>query len=179
MPNSCAGTKASPMNDACALSRFVHYAQKRFQLPLLASGLTDGRSRPEIPIRSVILSLVLGEVAQVPSLLQLQAETRLPQWQRWCCCGSSSWPSRSLPPLPFCTANFTGWAKPPSRNCASKSTVPCFAAARFDFSADKKNNQTNADSKNGMQRARQQTHPGEATSVALSQCQGAGPSPVG
>ncbi len=29
------------------------------------------------------LSLVLGEVVHVPSLLQLQAETKLPQWQRW------------------------------------------------------------------------------------------------
>lgn len=29
------------------------------------------------------LSLLLGEVAQVPSFLQLQAETQLPQWQRW------------------------------------------------------------------------------------------------
>jgi hypothetical protein len=69
--------------DACLLSRFVHYAQKRFQLPLLASGLTDGRAQPEIPIRSVILSLVLGEVTQVPSFLQLQEETKLPEWQRW------------------------------------------------------------------------------------------------
>jgi hypothetical protein len=25
----------------------------------------------------------LGEVVQIPSLLQLQAETKLPQWQRW------------------------------------------------------------------------------------------------
>jgi hypothetical protein len=29
------------------------------------------------------LSLVLGEVVRIPSLLQLQAETKLPQWQRW------------------------------------------------------------------------------------------------
>ena len=29
------------------------------------------------------LSLVLGEVAPIPSLLQLQAGTKLPQWQRW------------------------------------------------------------------------------------------------
>jgi len=29
------------------------------------------------------LSLVLGEVVHIPSWLQLQAETKLPQWQRW------------------------------------------------------------------------------------------------
>jgi len=71
------------MYDACALSRFVHYAKKRFQLPLLAAGLTDGRTQPEIPLRSIVLSLVLGEVAHIPSLLQLQEETKRPEWQRW------------------------------------------------------------------------------------------------
>ena len=70
-------------SDTSLLSGFVHYAQKRFQLPLLASGLTDRRSQPEIPTRSIVLSLVLGEVVQIPSLLQLQEETKLPQWQRW------------------------------------------------------------------------------------------------
>jgi len=29
------------------------------------------------------LSLLLGEVAHVPSLFQLEEETKLPQWQRW------------------------------------------------------------------------------------------------
>jgi hypothetical protein len=73
------------MNDAdsCLLSRFVLYAQKRFQLPLLASGLTDGRSQPEIPILPIALSLILGEVVHIPSFLQLQEETRQPEWQRW------------------------------------------------------------------------------------------------
>ena len=73
------------MNDADAglLSQFVHYSQKRFQLSLLAAGLTDGRPQPKIPALSAILSLVLGEVAHIPSLLQLQEETKLPQWQRW------------------------------------------------------------------------------------------------
>jgi hypothetical protein len=69
--------------DATLLSGFVHYAQKRFQLPLLAAGLTDRRSQPEIPARPIVLSLVLGEVVHIPSFLQLQAETKLPQWQRW------------------------------------------------------------------------------------------------
>jgi hypothetical protein len=65
------------------LSQFVHYAQKRFDLHLLAGSLTDARPQPDIPSRAVGLSLVLGEVVRIPSLLQLQAETKLPQWQRW------------------------------------------------------------------------------------------------
>lgn len=65
------------------LSQFVHYAQKRFDLPLLAGCFADARPQPDIPSRAVGLSLVLGEVVHLPSLLQLQAETKLPQWQRW------------------------------------------------------------------------------------------------
>ena len=65
------------------MSQFVHYAQKRFDLPLLAGCFADGRPQPEIPSRAVGLSLVLGEVVHMPSLLQLQQETKLPQWQRW------------------------------------------------------------------------------------------------
>ena len=69
--------------DFTQLSRFVTYAQKRFALPLLAGCFADARAQPEIPSRAVGLSLVLGEVVGVPSLLQLQAETQLPQWQQW------------------------------------------------------------------------------------------------
>jgi len=65
------------------LNQFVHYAQKRFNLSLLAGGFTDSRGQPEIPSRAVGLSLVLGEVVQIPSFLQLQEETKLSQWQRW------------------------------------------------------------------------------------------------
>jgi hypothetical protein len=65
------------------LSRFVRYAQKRFDLPLLAGCFADRRPQPDIPARAVGLSLVLGEVMQIPSRLQLQEETKLPQWQRW------------------------------------------------------------------------------------------------
>jgi hypothetical protein len=65
------------------LSQFVHYARKRFDLHLLAGSFTDARPQPDIPSRAVWLSLVLGEVVHIPSLLQLQAETNLPQWQRW------------------------------------------------------------------------------------------------
>jgi len=69
--------------DFTQLSRFVTYAQKRFDLHLLAGCFVDSRPQPEIPSRAVGLSLVLGEVVHLPSLLQLQAETKLPQWQRW------------------------------------------------------------------------------------------------
>jgi len=69
--------------DLSQLSRFVAYVQKRFELPLLAGCFADARPQPGIPARAVGLSLVLGEVVHIPSLLQLQAETQLPQWQRW------------------------------------------------------------------------------------------------
>ena len=65
------------------LDRFVAYADKQFDLPLLAGCFADERQEPEVPSRAVGLSLLLGEVAQVPSLLQLEEETQLPQWQRW------------------------------------------------------------------------------------------------
>ncbi len=61
----------------------MRYAQKVFHLNLLAGAFTDGRPCPEIPGRAISLSLLLGEVAQIPSLFQLQAETELPQWQQW------------------------------------------------------------------------------------------------
>ena len=69
--------------DFSQLSQFVHYAQKRFDLSLLAGQFADARPEPQIPSRSVWLSLILGEVVHVPSLLQLQEETKLPQWQQW------------------------------------------------------------------------------------------------
>jgi hypothetical protein len=69
--------------DFTQLSQFVHYAQQRFDLSWLAGAFTDSRPQPDIPSRAVWLSLVLGEVVRVGSLLQLEAETRLPQWQRW------------------------------------------------------------------------------------------------
>jgi hypothetical protein len=54
-----------------------------FQLHLLVGAFTDSRLYPKIPGRAVSLSLVLGEVTQIPSTFQLQAETELPQWQQW------------------------------------------------------------------------------------------------
>ena len=65
------------------LDRFVAYAEKHFQLPLLAGCFASARCDPKIPSRAVGLSLLLGEVAHVPSLTQLEEETKLPQWQRW------------------------------------------------------------------------------------------------
>jgi hypothetical protein len=65
------------------LPRFVRYAQKMFHLNLLAGAFTDSRPFPEIPGRAIALTLLLGEVAQIPSMLQLEKETELPQWQRF------------------------------------------------------------------------------------------------
>jgi len=69
--------------DFIQLRQFESYAQKRFDLPLLAGCFADARPQPQIPSRAVGLSLILGEVVHVPSLLQLEQETKLPQWQRW------------------------------------------------------------------------------------------------
>lgn len=61
----------------------MRYAQKMFHLQHLAGAFTDSRPCPEIPGRAVSLTLLLGEVVQIPSLLQLEKETELPQWQHW------------------------------------------------------------------------------------------------
>lgn len=65
------------------LDRFVRYADKQFKLSLLAGCFAGSRVEPEVPDRAVGLSLLLGEVVHIPSLNQLQEETKLPQWQRW------------------------------------------------------------------------------------------------
>jgi len=65
------------------LDSFVSYAQKHFDLPLLAGCFADERSDPAVPSRAVGLSQILGEVVQVGSFLQLEEETKTPQWQRW------------------------------------------------------------------------------------------------
>jgi hypothetical protein len=65
------------------LNHFVAYAEKQFQLPLLAGCFASARQDPKIPSRAVGLSLLLGEVSHVPSFSQLEEETKLPQWQRW------------------------------------------------------------------------------------------------
>jgi hypothetical protein len=85
MPNCCDGANPWVVNntDFTQLRQFESYACKRFDLHLLAGCLADARPQPEIPARAVSLSLILGEVAQIPSLLQLHEETKLPQWQRW------------------------------------------------------------------------------------------------
>jgi hypothetical protein len=66
------------IQDACnQLTRFVAYAKKRFDLLLLAGCFGDSRDEPGVPSRAVGLSLILGEVVHIPSLLQLQEETKL------------------------------------------------------------------------------------------------------
>ena len=65
------------------LDSFVSYSEKHFDLPLLAGCFTDGRTDPQVPCRAVGLSLILGEVVQIGSFLQLEQETKTAQWQRW------------------------------------------------------------------------------------------------
>jgi hypothetical protein len=65
------------------LDRFVAYADKQFNLRLLAGCFASDRAEPPVPDRAAGLGLLLGEVVHIPSLNQLQEETKLPQWQRW------------------------------------------------------------------------------------------------
>jgi len=85
MPSCCGGKKTSEMTDAQFkdLDGFVSYSEKHFDLPLLAGCFTDGRAEPDVPGRAVGLSLILGEVVGIGSHLQLEEETKTPQWQRW------------------------------------------------------------------------------------------------
>jgi hypothetical protein len=85
MPSCCGAKNPWAVSDLRFddLDRFVTYADKQFELRLLAGCFTGSRAEPEVPDRAVGLSLVLGEVARIPSLLQLEQETKLPQWQRW------------------------------------------------------------------------------------------------
>jgi len=85
MPSSYGETTPLAVTDPDfhQLDQFVAYAEKRFALPLLAGCFGDSRQEPDIPCRAVGLSLILGEVVHIPSFLQLEAETQLPQWQRW------------------------------------------------------------------------------------------------
>jgi len=69
--------------DFTQLGRLVAYARKHFKLPLLAGCFANDRPQPQIPGRAVGLSLLLGELTQISSFLQLQEETKLPQWQQW------------------------------------------------------------------------------------------------
>ena len=59
------------------LDRFVAYAEKQFELPLLAGCFADSRVDPEVPSRAVGLSLLLGEVVQIPSLLAVRGRNQV------------------------------------------------------------------------------------------------------
>lgn len=58
------------------------YGKKVFALPQRLSTISNHRSQPEIPTRSITASLFLGALLRVGSFLQLQAETARPGWQR-------------------------------------------------------------------------------------------------
>ena len=84
MPRCCGRKKTLKVTEAQfkELDGFVAYSEKHFDLPLLAGCFTDGRVEPAVPGRAVGLSLLLGEVVKIGSFLQLEEETKLPQWQR-------------------------------------------------------------------------------------------------
>jgi len=64
------------------LRQFWNYLEKVFQLPALLRSVRDERPQAVIPTRAITASLFLAAVLRVPSLLQLQAETRRKGWQR-------------------------------------------------------------------------------------------------
>jgi hypothetical protein len=113
MPSCCGGRKTSAVTEIQFqdLARFVSCAEKQFDLPLLAGCFADERVDPDIPSRAAGLSLILGEVVQIGSLLQLEEEIKAPQWQRWVGCrlslildmlASAAHTSRSVSTLDFC-----------------------------------------------------------------------------
>ena len=64
------------------LRQFWHYTDKVFHLPARLRGIRDHRTQPEIPTRVFSVSLLLGAVVRVASLLALQAQTGRRGWQR-------------------------------------------------------------------------------------------------
>ena len=58
------------------------YAKKVFALPQRLAGVSNHRSQPEIPTRSITASLFQAALMRVGSFLQLQSETARPGWQR-------------------------------------------------------------------------------------------------
>jgi len=78
MPSCYGGRKTWGMTNAQFkdLDGFVSCSEKHSDLPLLAGCFADGRADPDVPSRAAGLSLLLGEVAQIPGLLQLEEETK-------------------------------------------------------------------------------------------------------
>lgn len=64
------------------LRQFWNYAAKVFDLPSRLRAIGDDRPEAVIPTRALALCFFLGGLLRVPSLLQLQAETRRKGWQR-------------------------------------------------------------------------------------------------
>ncbi len=58
------------------------YLTKVFDLRSLIGNIRDRRQYPEIPGRSLFLTLVLGAILRVPSLLDLSLKTKAKGWQR-------------------------------------------------------------------------------------------------
>jgi len=58
------------------------YGKKVFALPQRLAGVANHRCQPEIPTRSITVSLFLAALMRVGSFLRLQSETSRPGWQR-------------------------------------------------------------------------------------------------
>lgn len=67
------------MNRLC---QFWNYAAKVFALPSRLATISDRRPEAVIPTRALTASLFLAAVLRVPSLLQLESETKRKGWQR-------------------------------------------------------------------------------------------------
>lgn len=60
----------------------LRYLTKVFDLPALVGNVRDRREYPVIPRACLHLTLVLGAILRVPSLLNLSLKTQRPGWQR-------------------------------------------------------------------------------------------------
>jgi len=64
------------------LRQFWNYAAKVFTLPSLLTSIRSHRPESVMPTAALSISLFLAAVLRVPSLLQLESETRRKGWQR-------------------------------------------------------------------------------------------------
>ena len=64
-----------------ALAQFLAYVTKVFALNRLVREVRDARPYPEIPLRSLLVSLLLGVVLRTGSYLDLSKQTKRRRWQ--------------------------------------------------------------------------------------------------
>jgi hypothetical protein len=64
------------------LAQFLAYAVKVFALGRVVRAVRDSRPYPEIPLRPLLLSLLLGVVLRAGSYLEISQQTKRRRWQR-------------------------------------------------------------------------------------------------